>query len=185
MHRSRKRSPNSAGVRKSHQVWSPDSEHAYAVQRIRCAEGWNRRSLHAFARWLSADRGLCPGSITVRIHSASTFVDAMTERVGCSCARAFGLIGADEIEEFFVAYAKGHGRAALRSMQAAMRLFLRFSNRRGWVASELIEAVPSCRSYRLSGLVRSVSEEELSKLLESPWKDAHWPFLLWECRQRV
>lgn len=71
---------------------------------------------------------------------------------------------------FFVGYAKQHGPAAVRSMQAAMRLFLRFAHWRGWLASELIAAVPSCRSYRLSGLPVGISDESLSKLFEGSWK---------------
>lgn len=156
-------------------VWSVDSEHVYTQRRISRAEAWNRRSLWAFAKWLASARGLSPGSITARIGSASTFVDAMTSRMGCSCARAFRLISAREIEEFFVAFGKDHGSGAVRSMQAAMRLFLRFASWRGWVDRELVTAVPSLRSYRLSGLPRCVSDAELSKLLESPWKGGDCP----------
>ena len=162
-------------ARKATEVWSSESDHAYMLQRIRRADGWNRRTLRVFAEWLSSFRGLNPGTITVRIGSASTFVDSVTSRAGCSCARAFRSITVGEIEDFFVAYGKGHGKAALRSMQAAMRVFLRFAATRGWVNRELAGAVPSLRSYRLSGLPRGVNDEQISKVLDSPWTGGMCP----------
>ena len=156
-------------ARKATEVWSTESDRAYMLQRIQRADAWNRRTLRVFAEWLSSFRGLKPGTITVRIGSASTFVDAVTSRAGCSCARAFRSITAEQIEDFIVAYGKDHGKAALRSMQAAMRLFLRFAGTRGWVGRELVGAVPSLRSYRLSGLPRGVSDEQVTKILAAPW----------------
>ena len=74
-----------------------------------------------------------------------------------------------------MAHAKSHGKASLRSMQAAMRLFLRFASWRGWVERELIDAVPSVRSYRLSSLPRGISDEHLGKLFESSWEVGQCP----------
>ncbi len=118
-------------ARKVTEVWSSESDHAYMLQRILRADAWNRRTLRVFAEWLSSVRSLKAGTIAVRIDSASTFVDSVASRAGCSCARAFRAITIEEIEDFFIAYGKDHGKAALRSMQAAMRLFLRFAGTRG------------------------------------------------------
>lgn len=159
---------------KARRVWCPESERTHTRERIRRADAWNRRTLWAFVKWLFS-RGVTPSTITVRIHSASTFVDAITSRAGCSCARAFRSVTVFEIEDFFVAHAKGHGKASVRSMQAAMRLFLRFASWRGWVERELIDAVPSVRSYRLSSLPRSISDEHLGKLFASSWEVGQCP----------
>jgi integrase/recombinase XerD len=159
-----KRSPKSSGV------WTPDSERTYTRKRIDRADSRNRGSLRAFAEWLRSSRGLQPGSVTVRMGSACTFVDAVAAQSGRSCAMAFRLLTCVEIEDFFVDYAKKQGKAGLRSMQAAMRLFLRFAASRGWVGPELVQAVPSQRSYRLSHLPRGVSDAHLLKLLESRWE---------------
>ena len=71
------------------EVWSPESEHTYVLRRITRADARNRRTLKAFAKWLAGSRGLSPATITLRMGSASTFVDAVTSRAGCSCAPAF------------------------------------------------------------------------------------------------
>lgn len=154
---------------KKNVVWSPESQHTYMLRRIQRADSRNRRTLRAFAKWLEDSRALSPGTITVRIGSASTFVDAVTARVGCSCAPAFRSITARHIEDFFVEYGQDHGMSARRSMSAAMRLFLEYASIRGWVGREMVAAVPSLVGYRLSGLPRGINDEQLSKLLTTPW----------------
>ena len=151
-------------------VWTPESERSYLEAAVARSLPGNRRTLGAFATWLSTSRGLSPGTITVRLGSASRFVDAMTSRFDAPCARSFRQLTALAIEDFFVDYAKSHGQAGLRSMQAAMRLFLRYASERGWVKADLVRAVPSIRTYRLSHLPRGVSDECLAELFESPWE---------------
>lgn len=151
-------------------VWGPGSQGAHMRARIERACSGNRTTLQAFAEWLGNVRGLGPGSITVRLHSACVFVDAVTAGAGASCSEAVQSLTFDGIESFFVQYGRDHGMAARRSMRSAMRLFLEFAACQGWVVLELAEAVPSLRSYRLSGLPRGLSDEHLSKLLGSPWE---------------
>lgn len=152
-------------------VWTPEgSERQYTESRIQRADPGNRRTLRAFARWLASARGLEPSSIAIRIHSASTFVDGVTRQSGRSCASAFQSMDIDTVEDFFVEYGKGRGIAARRSMQAAMRLFLRFAAGRGWVGEEMVSAVPSLVSYGLSHLPRGLTDEQVARLLEDPFK---------------
>ncbi len=151
-------------------VWSPESQHTYMLRRIARADAKNRPSLRAFGKWLAVSRGLHPGTITHRIRSACTFVDAVTARAGYSCAKAFRSITARRLEDFFVEYGRGHGMSARRSMRAGMRLFLEFAADRGWLNRELADAVPSLVDYRLSHLPRGISDEQLSKLLARPWE---------------
>ena len=151
-------------------VWSSASQHIYMLRTIERACAANQSTLRAFAEWLAETRGLQAGSITVRIGSACSFVDAVTARAGATCARAFQSLMAEGVEDFFVQYGKDHGMAARRSMRSAMRLFLSFAAERGWVGRELAEAVPSLLSHRLSDLPRGLSGEQLSTLLGSSWK---------------
>jgi integrase len=152
-------------------VWSPESQHASTRRRISRADVRNRRTLRAFAKWLSDSRGLSPGTITVRIGSARTFVDRVTLRAECSCAQAFQTITVQQIEDFFVEYGKDHGMSARSSMRAAMRLFLKFVSCRGWVGGEMADAVPRLVGYRLSGLPRGIRDEQLSRLLATRWEN--------------
>lgn len=152
-------------------VWKPgESDRRYTQARILRAEAWNRSMLRVFAEWLWSRRGLEPSTIAVRIHSASTFVDAVARRAGSSCESAIRTIDIDVIEDFFVDYCKGRGTASRRSMQAAMRCFLRFAAERGWVDEEIAAAVPSLTSYRLSHLPRGLTDDQIARLLGYPFR---------------
>jgi site-specific recombinase XerD len=156
--------------RQERQVWSPETQRIYTRRRIERACAGNRPTLTAFAKWLAESRGLSPATVTTRIGSTSTFVDAVTSRAGCSCAQAFRSITARLIEEFVVEYGKDHGMPACRSMRTAMRSFLQYASTRGWVSREMAGAVPNLVGYRLSELPRGVSDEQLSRLLSTPWE---------------
>jgi integrase len=52
-------------------------------------------------------------------------------------------------------------------MQTALRLVLLFACQRGWVARDLVAAVPSLRTYRLSGTPRGLDDEALGRLVQS------------------
>lgn len=163
-------------TQETRRVWSPKSQDIYTCRRIERACARNRRTLKAFAKWLADSRGLSPATITLRIGSASTFVDAVTSRAGLSCALTFRSITVQWIEDFFVEYGKDHGMPARRSMRTAMRSFLEFAACRGWVGREMADAVPSLVGYRLSNLPRGVSDEQLSNLLgTSPWDSGQCP----------
>jgi integrase len=86
------------------------------------------------------------------------------------CVAALRQLSCEDVERFFVTDSQDHGMSARRSMRSAMRLFLRFAAARGWVDDALGDSVPSLRSYRLSGLPRGLSEEQLSKVLGEPWR---------------
>ena len=157
-------------------VWSPDSQHLYTLRAIERAAAANQSTLKAFSAWLAETRSLQAATITVRIASACSFVDTVTAHAGESCARAFQSLTAEGVEDFFVHYGKDHGMASRRSMSSAMRSFLNFAAERGWVGRELVEAVPSLLSHRLSGLPRGLSEEQLSALLGSSWEEGRCPY---------
>jgi integrase len=71
----------------------------------------------------------------------------------------------DAVERFFVAYSKNHGPGSRRSLQAAMRLVLRYTTERGWSPSNLVRAVPSMHAYRLSGVPRGLDDQSFARLL--------------------
>jgi integrase len=158
------------------QAWSPDSEFIYARNRIEKACPENQPTLRAFAEWLREERGLSPATVTVRLGTACTFVDEITDRAGAPCAcQAFESLTSAGVEDSFVQYGKEHGRAAGRSMQASMRLFLKFAALSGWVGGELAGAVPSLPVFRLSGLPDGLRDEELSTVLSAPWEGCECP----------
>jgi integrase len=148
------------------QPWTAESEREFTRHAIERAPAVCRAALREYAHWLEEERGLRPGSITVRVASASSFVVAVTkDRV--TVATAFGELEARVIEDFFVDYCRVHGPGARRSMQATMRLFLRFAASRGWSVVELIQAVPSLRTYGLRHVPKGASDADIGRLLRS------------------
>ena len=139
-----------------------ESQRAYTNHRIAAGPASWRRCLRSFATWLEQDRGLALSSITVRVSSARVFVESLE---GAGGVRALKRLGVADVEDFFVGYAEEHGVAARRSMQAAMRLLLRFAAERRWVRSRVADAVPSMRSYRLSGVPRSLSRDQVRAVI--------------------
>lgn len=151
-------------------AWTPDAEARYQERRIERARSGNWATLQGFAEWLREDRGLCQGTITLRVHSASSFIDGTTDERE-SCPEALPAVSVAAIEGFFVRYGQSHGPSARRSMRSAVRSFVEFAIERAWVEKGLFEAIPSLRSYRLNGVPRGVSDAEVSTLLGAKWNE--------------
>ncbi len=137
----------------------------------RAPQAW-RRCLRAFATWLECERELALSSITVRVASAREFAVAQVPPGG---VRTLKRLSVTDIEDFFIGYAKTHGRAATRHMQPALRQFLHFAATRRWVKTDLAGAVPSVRSYRLSNVPRGLDADEVRALVaasaDRSWRD--------------
>ena len=146
--------------------WTPESERELTGNAIQRAPAACQGALREYARWLEEERGLGPGSITLRVASAKSFVCAVTTGEA-TVAAAFGKLEARAVEEFFVSYCRDHGPGRRRSMQAAMRLFLGFAAHRGWSARALTQAVPRLRTYGLRHVPKGASEEDIGRLLRS------------------
>lgn len=153
---------------KSRRVWTPaETERDHIRNAITAAAPRTRSVLRSFARWLEHDRCLVLGSIVVRIQSVRRFVEAACTSRRTSGARALRALTARHVEDFFIQYVRVSGPVARRSMQAAMRLLLKFAASRRWVDDGLAAAVPSLRRYRLAGIPRALPETELHRLLEA------------------
>ena len=129
----------------------------------RASPSW-RRCLRSFSRWLEEDRRLALSSITVRVSSVRYFLEAQEGQGG---VRTLKRLTVTSIEDFFIDYTKDHGPAAQRSMQAGVRLFLRFADSKGWITRDLSSAVMSLRSYRLSTVPRGLSKRFILRLVEA------------------
>jgi integrase len=149
------------------QPWTTESDRRYTQHAIKKAAPPIRLALLSFAKWLETDRGLTIGSIVVRIQAVRWFVAAMCKRKRATPSVAFARVTSRDVEDFFVAYARKSGPVARRSMQAAMRLFLKYAAARRWCSAALPGSVPSLRRYRLLHVPRAISEQELERLLRS------------------
>lgn len=155
---------------KKNSVWTPDSQAVYTCNRIKKARPANRPILEEFANWLSMERGLSPASVASQLEVACTFIDEITDRTGVSCRESLRSFIPSSVEEYFVSWCTNRGYYSRRHMQTAMRSFLAFASSLGWVGRDLVESVPSIPTYRLSGLPRGLTDEEISTVLSCPWK---------------
>lgn len=144
--------------------WTFDSARRETTTTILKARPWNRQVLYRFVNWLEQQRGLCHGSIALRARSAREFIEWVT-RGSRSTPRSFRKLSSDAVERFFVVYGKNHGPGSRRSLQAAMRLVLRYTAERGWTSPNLVRAVPSMHAYRLSGVPRGLDDQSFARLL--------------------
>jgi len=119
--------------------------------------------LRAFSDWLRDSRGLAGGSVVLRLQSVRKFLEYLGEQPRAELRR----LTARGVERFFVEFRQEHGSAAQRSLQAALRLFLRFASDRRWCSATLVDAVPVLHVYRLSEVPRGLSEEQVALALRS------------------
>jgi site-specific recombinase XerD len=120
--------------------------------------------LNAYRSWMQAQRHVSAGTLAVRCHSLSGFL----HRLGAQAtAEGLAQLTGDQVERLFLAQAQGMGQAARRSLQSAVRTFLRFCRVRGTIRQPLDQAVPTLRTYRLSSVPRALNEEQAHKVLEA------------------
>jgi integrase len=129
-----------------------------------------RKRLERFGRWLRDDRELSVTSVRNHLRSARAFLLWVADKGsgGTSLRR----LTAGDVERFFVGYRQGHGPAAQRSMQAALRHVLRFCAEAKWIALGLAHAVPTLHAYRLATVPKGLSDEQIARGLEATAGDS-------------
>ena len=118
----------------------------------------------AYLQWVREHQHAAAGTIELRSHSISQFLQWLGPQAtpqGCL------ELTAETVERFFLPYAQKMGRSARRSMQAALRTFLRFCFHHGYVQQPLDRAVPTWRTYKLATVPRGLSDEQALKVLRS------------------
>lgn len=118
--------------------------------------------LDAYLKWMRHYQHASEGTLKVRSHSIAQFLEWLGTE-----ATPEGLSGltAERIEDFFISYAQGMGRSARRSMQSALRTFLRFCLHQGYIDRPLDLAVPTLRTYKLATVPRGLSDSEAQRVL--------------------
>ena len=126
--------------------------------------------LDAYLTWMRRYQHASEGTLKVRSHSIAQFLQWLGPE-----ATPEGLSGltAERIEDFFISYAQGMGRSARRSMQSALRTFLRFCLHQGYIDRPLDLAVPTLRTYKLATVPRGLSDSEAQQILRSISRMSH------------
>jgi integrase len=110
------------------------------------------------------------GTLGLRSHSIEQFLQWLGTEASPKGLRR---LEAERIEDFFLRYARSMGRAARRSMQSALRTFLRFCLHQGYIRQPLDCAVPTLRTYKLATLPRGLDESEAQRVLHCIGRSTH------------
>jgi integrase/recombinase XerD len=137
-------------------------------------------ALPGFFGYLDGERGLRPASIRAYEHQLTRF-EAYLGRVGV--ARLSELSPA-LLSAFMADRASaGLAKTTLRDCCGVLRVFLRYAHREGAVASDLSGVMEWPQAYRLSGVPRSITWEEVGRVLagvdrRTPAGKRDWAILL-------
>ena len=79
----------------------------------------------------------------------------------------FAALSARSIQQFVFHYAQQYGPGSRRSMQLALRTFLRFARHRRYLPTDLCPAVPTVHQRRLAELPKAIDATVAQRLLAS------------------
>jgi len=119
--------------------------------------------LDDYLSWMREAQCSSPGTLELRRHSLRQFLDWLGDDATIT---GLARLNATRLEEFFLGYAMGRGRSARRSMQAALRTFLRFCFFRRYIDHPLDGAVPTLRTYKLSTVPRRLTDAQAQTVLK-------------------
>ena len=126
--------------------------------------------LDAYLKWMRRYQHASDGTLELRRHSITQFFQWLGPE---ATSEGLSKLTAERIEEFFLSYAQGMGRSARRSMQSALRTFLRFSLHQGYIDRPLDLAVPTLRTYKLSTVPRGLTDTEAQRILRCINRKSH------------
>jgi site-specific recombinase XerD len=115
-----------------------------------------------FFDYLVSERGLRPASVRAYRHHLDRF-EAYLQRIGVDSIKDLSptIVSAFVVERA----ATGLAKSTVRDSAGVLRVFLRYAHREGVVASDLSAAVGWPQVYRLSNIPRSISWEEVNRVL--------------------
>ncbi|MDH3349071.1 MAG: tyrosine-type recombinase/integrase [Desulfobulbaceae bacterium] len=120
--------------------------------------------LDFYLKWMRDYKHATPGTLGIRAHSLKIFFKWLGPQ---ATTEGMSELTHESVENFFLSYADKSGRAARRSMQAALRTFFRFCLHQGFVQQPLDCAVPTLRTYKLAVIPRGLTDVEALNVLSS------------------
>jgi site-specific recombinase XerD len=126
-----------------------------------------KSSLHhvesAYAQYLLRERGLQPATVKNYLIEVRRFLRAA---FGAGAIR-FKRLHLPEITRFILHATRTLSLRRVQLMVSALRSFLRFLYQRGEIATDLAASVPRVADWRLSGLPKILTREQVESLLRS------------------
>ncbi len=126
--------------------------------------------IDAYLKWMRDYQHASDGTVESRCYSITRFLEWLGPE-----ATPEGLLrlSSYRIEDFFISYAKSMGRSARRSMQSALRTFLRFCLHNGYIEQPLDRAVPTLRTYKLATVPRGLTDIQAQQVLRCIKRNSH------------
>lgn len=118
--------------------------------------------LDAYIEWMRHYQNASDGTLGVRCHSVIQFLRWIGPE---ATSEGISKLTIERIEKFFLSYAQSMGRSARRSMQSALRTFLRFCLHQGYIDRPLDLAVPILRTYKLATVPGGLNDNEAQRTL--------------------
>lgn len=119
--------------------------------------------LDAYLAWMAYYQHAAAGTLELRAQYLITFLRLLGPE---ATPQGVATLTADRVEAFFLTYAQKVGGAARRSMQAALRTFLRFCLHQGYLQVPLDLAVPTLRTYKLATVPRGLTDIQAEQVLQ-------------------
>lgn len=126
--------------------------------------------LDAYLKWMCHYQHASEGTLEVRRHSTLRFLQWLGPE---ATPGGLSKLSSERIEGFFISYAQGMGRSARRSMQSALRTFLRFCLHNGYIEQSLEHAVPTLRTYKLATVPRGLTDTQAQQVLRCINRNSH------------
>jgi len=126
--------------------------------------------LDAYLKWMRHYQHASQGTLGVRCHSTLRFLEWLGPE---ATPQGLAKLTVEKIEDFFISYAQSMGRSARRSMQSALRTFLRFCLHNGYIEQSLEYAVPTLRTYKLATVPCGLSDTQAQQVLRCMNRNSH------------
>lgn len=126
--------------------------------------------LDDYLQWLRHYHHATDGTLEARAHSITRFLQWLGPQ---ATSQGLERLTPESIETFFLSHIQAMGRSERRSMQAALRTFLRFGLRQGYFQHRLDRAVPALRTYKLSTVPRALTEEQAQSVIDAVDTGSH------------
>jgi integrase/recombinase XerD len=115
-----------------------------------------------FRRFLSAERGLASQTVRCYGNHARVFLTWMPQPAEVALAG----LSAGQVTGYVVEYCAGRNTESAKAVVTALRSLLRFLHVTGRAPTSLVGAVPAVANWRLAGLPRTMSAEQVSALID-------------------
>jgi len=126
--------------------------------------------LEAYLKWMRHYQHASEGTLGVRCHSITQFLEWLGPD---AIPEGLSKLSSDRIEDFFTSYVQSMGCSARRSMQSALRTFLRFCFHNGYIEQSLEYAVPTLRTYKLATVPRGLTDTQAQQVLRCINRNSH------------